>query len=103
MTVTKTVDYSEVHRAARDIVEGLPVQLTETLAERIAAAVSTSIPRSKPKGEGEPSLTSGSTTPSSPARPSRSCAAANRKLDVRTMSILVGVPEPPCGPVRTNG
>ena len=36
--LTKTVDYSEVHRMARDIVEGLPVHLTETLAERIAAA-----------------------------------------------------------------
>jgi dihydroneopterin aldolase len=36
--LTKTVDYSEVHRTARDIVEGLPVHLTETLAERIAAA-----------------------------------------------------------------
>jgi 7,8-dihydroneopterin aldolase/epimerase/oxygenase len=36
--LTKTVDYSEVHRTARDIVEGPPVQLTETLAERIAAA-----------------------------------------------------------------
>jgi len=34
--LTKTVDYSEVHRMARDIVEGPPVQLTETLAERIA-------------------------------------------------------------------
>jgi 7,8-dihydroneopterin aldolase/epimerase/oxygenase len=37
--LTKTVDYGEVHRAARDIVEGEPVQLTETLAERIAASV----------------------------------------------------------------
>ena len=36
--LAKTVDYSEVHRMARDIVEGPPVQLTETLAERIAAA-----------------------------------------------------------------
>jgi 7,8-dihydroneopterin aldolase/epimerase/oxygenase len=36
--LTKTVDYGEVHRLARDIVEGPPVQLTETLAERIAAA-----------------------------------------------------------------
>jgi 7,8-dihydroneopterin aldolase/epimerase/oxygenase len=36
--LTKTVDYGEVHRLAREIVEGLPVQLTETLAERIAAA-----------------------------------------------------------------
>ena len=36
--LTKTVDYSEVHRKAREIVEGRPVQLVETLAERIAAA-----------------------------------------------------------------
>jgi dihydroneopterin aldolase len=35
--LTKTVDYSEVHRMARDIVEGSTVQLSETLAERIAA------------------------------------------------------------------
>jgi len=35
--LTTTVDYSEVHRMAREIVEGPPVQLTETLAERIAA------------------------------------------------------------------
>jgi dihydroneopterin aldolase len=35
--LTKTVDYGEVHRLAREIVEGPPVQLTETLAERIAA------------------------------------------------------------------
>jgi len=35
--LTKTIDYSEVHRTARDIVEGSPVRLTETLAERIAA------------------------------------------------------------------
>ena len=35
--LTKTVDYGEVHRLARDIVEGPPVQLVETLAERIAA------------------------------------------------------------------
>src|SRR5215203_314955 len=37
--LTKTVDYGEVHRMARDIVEGAPVQLIETLAERIAAGV----------------------------------------------------------------
>ncbi len=36
--LTKTVDYSEVHRRAKEIVEGDPVNLTETLAERIAAA-----------------------------------------------------------------
>jgi 7,8-dihydroneopterin aldolase/epimerase/oxygenase len=35
--LAKTVDYGEVHRMACDIVEGPPVQLTETLAERIAA------------------------------------------------------------------
>lgn len=37
--LTKTVDYSEVYRQARDIVEGEPVNLTETVAERIAASV----------------------------------------------------------------
>ncbi len=37
--LTKTVDYGEVHRLAREIVEGDPVDLTETLAERICAAV----------------------------------------------------------------
>ncbi len=37
--LTRTVDYGEVHRRAREIVEGPPVNLTETVAERIAAAV----------------------------------------------------------------
>ncbi len=37
--LTKTVDYSEVYRLAREIVEGPPVGLTETVAERIAALV----------------------------------------------------------------
>lgn len=36
--LTRTVDYGEVHRMARDVVEGPPVQLIETLAERIATA-----------------------------------------------------------------
>ena len=36
--LTKTVDYGEVHRMAREVVEGASVQLIETLAERIAAA-----------------------------------------------------------------
>lgn len=36
--LTKTVDYSAVHDRAKEIVEGEPVNLTETLAERIAAA-----------------------------------------------------------------
>ena len=35
--LTKTVDYGEVHNMAREIVEGEPVQLVETVAERIAA------------------------------------------------------------------
>lgn len=37
--LTLTVDYAEAHRRAREIVEGEPVDLTETLAERIAWAV----------------------------------------------------------------
>ncbi|CAN5631422.1 MAG: dihydroneopterin aldolase [Actinomycetota bacterium] len=37
--LTKTVDYSAVHDQAKEIVEGEPVNLTETLAERIAAAI----------------------------------------------------------------
>lgn len=37
--LTRTVDYSEVHRQAKEIVEGPPAGLTETVAERIAAAV----------------------------------------------------------------
>lgn len=36
--LAKTVDYGEIHRRAKDIVEGEPVNLTETLAERIARA-----------------------------------------------------------------
>ncbi|MCA1715821.1 MAG: dihydroneopterin aldolase [Actinobacteria bacterium] len=37
--LTRTVDYSEVHRRAKEIVEGPPVSLTETVAERIAGTV----------------------------------------------------------------
>jgi dihydroneopterin aldolase len=37
--LSRTVDYSQVHQQARAIVEGPAVKLTETLAERIAAAV----------------------------------------------------------------
>jgi 7,8-dihydroneopterin aldolase/epimerase/oxygenase len=37
--LTQTVDYSEVHRQAKEIVEGPPASLTETVAERIAGAV----------------------------------------------------------------
>ncbi len=42
--LTKTVDYGEVHRLARGIVEGEPVGLVETLAERICAAVLENFP-----------------------------------------------------------
>ena len=34
----KTVDYREVHRLAKQVVEGDPADLTETVAERIASA-----------------------------------------------------------------
>jgi 7,8-dihydroneopterin aldolase/epimerase/oxygenase len=37
--LTQTVDYSKVHRQAKKVVEGPPVSLTETLAERIADTV----------------------------------------------------------------
>lgn len=37
--LTQTVDYSEVYLQAREIAEGEPVNLTETVAERIASAV----------------------------------------------------------------
>jgi dihydroneopterin aldolase len=37
--LTHTVDYSEVHRQAKEIVEGPPVNLTETVAEKIAGIV----------------------------------------------------------------
>ena len=37
--LSQTVDYSAVYRQARAIVEGEPVALTETVAERIAGAV----------------------------------------------------------------
>jgi dihydroneopterin aldolase len=37
--LTRTVDYGEAHRRAREIVEGEPVDLTETVAERVASAM----------------------------------------------------------------
>jgi 7,8-dihydroneopterin aldolase/epimerase/oxygenase len=37
--LTQTVDYGEVHRRTQEIVEGPPVNLTETVAERIAAVI----------------------------------------------------------------
>ena len=36
--LAKTVDYGEVHRLAKQVVEGAPADLTETIAERIANA-----------------------------------------------------------------
>ncbi|WP_273886611.1 dihydroneopterin aldolase [Rubrobacter naiadicus] len=41
----KTIDYGEVHRLSREIVEGEPVNLIETVAERIAAAILEHHPR----------------------------------------------------------
>ena len=37
--LSRTVDYGEVSRRAKEIVEGPPADLVETVAERIAAAV----------------------------------------------------------------
>jgi 7,8-dihydroneopterin aldolase/epimerase/oxygenase len=37
--LAQTVDYGEIHRLVREIVEGEPVNLTETVAERIAASI----------------------------------------------------------------
>lgn len=37
--LTETVDYGGVHRLARQVVEGEPANLVETVAERIASAV----------------------------------------------------------------
>jgi dihydroneopterin aldolase len=37
--LAQTVDYGEVHRRTKEIVEGPPVNLTETVAERVAAAI----------------------------------------------------------------
>ena len=37
--LAKTVDYSEVHRQVREIVEDEPVNLIETVAERIATSI----------------------------------------------------------------
>jgi len=37
--LTKTVDYGDVHGLARDIVAGPPVELIETVAERVAGAI----------------------------------------------------------------
>ena len=37
--LARTVDYGQVHRRVRGIVEGSPASLTETVAERIATAI----------------------------------------------------------------
>jgi dihydroneopterin aldolase len=42
--LSQTVDYGQVHQRAKEIVEGPPVNLTETVAERIAAAVLEEVP-----------------------------------------------------------
>ena len=42
--LTETVDYREVHRRVREVVEGEPFDLIEAVAERIAASVLESHP-----------------------------------------------------------
>lgn len=42
--LAKTVDYGEVHRLAKQVVEGEPAGLTETVAERIANATLEELP-----------------------------------------------------------
>ncbi|HLX36129.1 MAG TPA: dihydroneopterin aldolase [Candidatus Limnocylindrales bacterium] len=42
--LTRTVDYGPVHELVRGVVEGPSVELLETLAERIAAAVLAAFP-----------------------------------------------------------
>ena len=37
--LTETVDYGEVHREVREVVEGEPVNLIEAVAEKVAASV----------------------------------------------------------------
>ena len=74
--LTKTVNYGEVHRSARGIVEGAPVRLTETVAERIASGSLDQHPEVEAVKVrvGNPHLY-GWTAPYSTALPSRSCVA----------------------------
>lgn len=37
--LTETVDYNEIHRRVREIVEGEPYDLIEAVAERVAASI----------------------------------------------------------------
>jgi dihydroneopterin aldolase len=43
--LTETVDYSEVHRRVRGILEGEPFDLIESVAERVAASILESHPK----------------------------------------------------------
>jgi dihydroneopterin aldolase len=43
--LTETVDYSEVHRRVREIVEGEPFDLIEAVAERVALSILQSHPK----------------------------------------------------------
>jgi dihydroneopterin aldolase len=43
--LAQTVDYGEVHRQVRAVVEGPPVNLIETVAERVATAILERHPR----------------------------------------------------------
>lgn len=41
----KTVNYADVYNICRDIVEGVPVKLIETVAENVASAILSSYPK----------------------------------------------------------
>lgn len=45
--LTLGIDYAEVYRAARAVAEGPPLQLTEAVAERIAARILAEQPRAE--------------------------------------------------------
>lgn len=45
--LSQTVDYADVHRRVKEIVEGQPVKLIEALAERIASDLLTAYTRVK--------------------------------------------------------
>jgi dihydroneopterin aldolase len=96
--LTKTVDYGEVHRVACEIMEGLPVQLAETLAEKIAAGTLEGHPEvepvkvrvTKPHVRLDGTVLAGS------------AVEILRRREPRPSGILIVVAEPHLRPIRTN-
>jgi dihydroneopterin aldolase len=94
--LTKTMDYDEEHRMACDIVEGPPVQLTETLAERIVAGTLNEHPEvdavqvrvAKPHVRLDDTVLDGS------------AVEIVRRREARPYGILTAVAEPHLRPVR---